>query len=62
MAHGALGTLFTVILLNCIEEGNFSSSRHLTSNASSEMAFGFQRVKVRSCSSCVPVASEQYPL
>lgn len=25
MAHGAVGTLFTFILLNCIEEGNFSS-------------------------------------
>lgn len=25
MAPGALGTLFTFILLNCIEEGNFSS-------------------------------------
>lgn len=25
MALGALGTLFTVLLLNCIEEGNFSS-------------------------------------
>lgn len=41
MAHGALGTLFTFILLNCIEEGNFNSCvlilasphiKHLVSN------------------------------
>lgn len=68
MTHRTLGRVFTVILLNCIQQGNFKFGVvTLVLCALSAISFGFQRAKlplgeVMILSVCIPADSMQYPL